>query len=265
MDNLIDDVLRNIDKSKDSDRQLSNIWLFVYFAPIISSIVTIGFAIISVLSVVSTSYPFISLNEYNDLEIFSESAYILILFLISILIFFVVNLLLTYELIKRRNLHFARQNLLFNNLILDLDSLVENKSIKEETNFPNDNKILNELNVKENRKDPILWAVLSAFLPIISWYVNYFLMKDFYNHERREEIFWANLVSMLKSFDINFAVPPRTEIISKRSFELYLILTIITCGLFGIFWIHILLRDPNEHFKYHIKIENVLKSSINSI
>lgn len=265
MDNIFDDVLQNIEKSKTSDRQLSNIWLLVYFVPIISSIVTIGFAIFSVLSVVSTNYPFISFTEYNDLEIFSESTYILMLFLISILIFFVVNILLTYELIKRRNLHFARQNILFNNLKLDLDSLVEHKSIKEETNFQNDNNILNELKVKENRKDPILWAVLSAFLPIVSWYVNYFLMKDFYNHERREEIFWDNLVSMFKSIDVNFTVPSRIEIIPKRSFELYLILTIITCGLFGIFWIHILLRDPNEHFKYHIEIENVLKSSINSI
>ncbi|MEJ2281822.1 MAG: hypothetical protein P8X97_07975, partial [Candidatus Bathyarchaeota archaeon] len=71
MDHIFDDVLQNIKKNKTSDRQLSNIWLLVYFVPIISSIVTIGFAIFSVLSVASTNYPFISLTKYNDLEIFS--------------------------------------------------------------------------------------------------------------------------------------------------------------------------------------------------
>lgn len=187
------------------------------------------------------------------------------LFSVSILTFFLVNIIITYLLVKRRNSHFARQNLLFDDLILSLKFLVENKNILEDINFQSVNKIINETRVKENRKDPILWAVLSAFLPIVSWYVNYFLMKDFYNHERREEIFWDNLSSKLNSFDVNFIVPLRNEIIPKRSFELYLVLTIMTCGLFGIYWIHILLRDPNEHFKYHLEIENILKMSINSI
>jgi hypothetical protein len=263
--NVFDDVLRNIGKSKTSDRQMSNIWLLFYFFPIISSVMFIGFTIFSVLSVASTNFPFISPDEYSNTEFFSEFTYILILFLIALLTVFLVNLVLTYELVKRRNLHFARQNLLFNSLILDFKSYAENNGLKEENNLLTANRILNEAKVRENRKDPVLWAVLSAFLPFVSWFVNYFLMKDFYNHERREEIFWGNLSNILHNFGMNFSVPSRNEVIPNRSFGLNLILTIITVGLFGIYWVQILLRDPNEHFKYHIEIENSLKNTLISI
>ncbi len=264
MGNVFDDVLRIID-NKSSDRQMSNIWLFFYFFPIVSSVIFIGFTIFSVLSVFSTSYPFISPAEYSNTEFFSEFTYILSLFFITLLTVFLANLILTYQLVKRRNTHFARQNLLFNDLILEFKSLAENKGLNEENNLLTANKILNGANFKENRKDPVLWAVFSAFLPFVSWFVNYFLMKDFYNHERREEVFWDNLCGILNNYGVNFSVPSRTEIIPNRSFILYLILTIITVGLFGIYWIHILLRDPNDHFNYHIKIENSLKSSLYSI
>ncbi|MEJ2272419.1 MAG: hypothetical protein P8X91_08070 [Candidatus Bathyarchaeota archaeon] len=211
---MFDDVLRIINKSKTSDQQMSRIWLIFYFFPIISFIVFTGFVIFSVLSFASTSYPFISANEYN-VEFFSEFTYLLILFLITI--------------------------------------------------FLSANKIISESKIKENRRDPILWAVLSVFLPFVSWFVNYFLMKDFYYHERREVVFWSNLNILLNSFNINFSIPSRSEIIPNRSFGLYLILTIVTVGFFGVYWIHILLRDPNGHFKYHLKIENILKISLNSI
>jgi len=43
-----------------------------------------------------------------------------------------------------------------------------------------------------------------------------------------------------------------------------LMLTIATMGLFGIYWIYILLKDPNEHFKYHIQVEKQLFDTLES-
>lgn len=265
MGNLFESVLRNTYKNNTSDRQMSNIWLLFYFFPIISSILFVGSAIISVLSITSTSYQFISPSEYTDIEFFSEFTYILILFLITVLTFFLVNVTLIYELIKRRNTHFSRQIILFNSLMLDLNSLAENKGVTEENNLLRINRIISEVKIEENKKDPILWAILSTFLPFMSWFVYYFLMMDFYNHERREEIFWNDLGIILNNLNANFSVPPRTENIPNRSFGMYLILTLITMGLFGIYWVYILLRDPNVHFKYHIRIENNLINSLNSV
>jgi hypothetical protein len=36
-------------------------------------------------------------------------------------------------------------------------------------------------------------------------------------------------------------------------------------GLFGVYWIYVLLKDPNEHFKYHIEEESQLLSALESV
>jgi len=69
----------------------------------------------------------------------------------------------------------------------------------------------------------------------------------------------------MNKLGINFSVPRRTEAMPDRSSVLYLILTIITAGLFGIYWVYVLLKDPIEHFKYHIQAESQLLSALESV
>lgn len=101
-------------------------------------------------------------------------------------------------------------------------------------------------------------AILSAFIFIASWYVYCFLMKDFYMHERREEKFWEDIGRVLNKCGITFTPTRRMQPVPNRSFWLYLILTIITAGIFSIYWLYVLLKDPNEHFKYHVRVEDEL-------
>ena len=60
-------------------------------------------------------------------------------------------------------------------------------------------------------------------------------------------------------------LPRRETILPDRSFVLYLILTIITLGIFGIYWLYVLLKDPNEHFKHHILVEDRLLGQLESV
>ena len=139
------------------------------------------------------------------------------------------------------------------------------EEIEVETILSPVKRTVREANAEETEKSAILWAILSAFVPFVQWYVNYFLMNDFYRHEQREDGFWEDLGRAMNKLGINFSVPRRTEAMPNRSFVLYLILTIITMGLFGVYWIYVLLKDPNEHFKYHIEAESQLLSALESV
>jgi hypothetical protein len=99
----------------------------------------------------------------------------------------------------------------------------------------------------------------------VQLYVYYFLMKDFYRHEQREDGFWEVAGRALNKLGVSFSVPRKTEAMPYRSFVLYLILTIVTVGLFGVYWFFILLKDPNEHLKYHIKTESQLLSALEPV
>jgi len=180
----------------------------------------------------------------------------------------IVSIILTYKLVKRRNTHFKRQMFLSEDVITAVKTIAAKKGVDVEVGLSSCERTLRETKAEETEKSAVLWAILSA-VPYVGslaiWYVYYFLMKDFYKHERREDGFVEDISRVLDKCGIKFSVPRRTEVLPDRSFVLYLILNIITVGLFGIYWLYVLLKDPNEHFKYHIQIEDELLSTLESV
>ena len=262
----LENIRKDIRMREESDRQMSNAWLLVYILPIIIGIVATGYTIISLLNYFSSFDPFVPTYNYP----YDEFAAGLVIFpwigiMLSGLISFVVSIVLTYMLVNRRSTHFKRQKFLSEDLVVTIVSLAKKKEIEVEAILSPVERTVREANAEETEKSAILWAILSAIVPFVQWYVNYFLMKDFYRHERREDGFWEDLGRTLNKLGIKFSVPRRTEAMPNRSFVLYLILTIITMGLFGVYWIYVLLKDPNEHFNYHIEAESQLLSALESV
>jgi predicted permease len=190
-----------------------------------------------------------------------SAALLPLLFLLS----FIVSLVLMYKLVKRRNTHFKRQSFLFEDIIAAVKAIAKKKGIDVTVEFSSFERTLREARAEETEKGAVLWAILSAIIILAQWYVYYFLMKDFYKHERREDGFWEDLRRTLDKCGVTFSIPRRTEATPDRSFVLYLILNIITLGLFGIYWIYVLLKDPNQHFRYHMQIEDQLLSTLESV
>jgi hypothetical protein len=231
----------------ESDSMLSNAWLLVYLIPIVAILLAMAFFFLAILG-------------------------ILVMGIVGILvvalafpIMFLVSLVLTYKLIKRRNTHFKRQQFLLEDIAKAAKAIAEKKGVDAETGLSSLERTAREAKAEETEKGAVLWAILSAIIPVIAeWYIMYFLMKDFYRHERREDGFWEDLGKVLDKLGVKFSAPRRSEILPDRSFVLYLILSIITLGLFRIYWLYVLLKDPNTHFQYHIQAEDQLLSTLES-
>ena len=177
----------------------------------------------------------------------------------------VLNVLLLYLLVNRRGTHFKRQKFLYEDITSVTNSLAKTKNVESEAGLSSIERTVREADTEETSKDAVLFAILAVFIPFFVFYVYYFLMKDFYKHEQRENWFWRDLSMTLNKLDINFSVPRRTEDMPDRSFALYFVLTLITAGLFGVYWLYVLLNDPNEHFKYHIGIEKQLLNALETV
>ena len=87
-------------------------------------------------------------------------------------------------------------------------------------------------------------------------------MKDFYKHERREDQFIRDLLGALTISGLNISLPYRNPPMPERSFALYVVLTIVTAGFFWVYWIYVLLNDPNHHFRQHMIIEDTLMAQL---
>ncbi len=124
-----------------------------------------------------------------------------------------------------------------------------------------------EMEVEENERSAVLWALIQ-FVPYVGGflllYVYHFLNKDFWKHERREDQFLNALSSILAKHGVNFTYV-RMHTIPDRSTLLYVILLFVTIGLFGLYWVYTLTKDPNNHFMEHRRWEDTLLNALRSL
>lgn len=234
-------VKRVSDERRETDRRLSKAWI-----PIL---LVLGVA--TYISVLLASFALLFSLLYG------------LFALISVIVFAVF----IYRLVKRRDEHFRRQRRLFNGVLDILDRVSKEKNIDISDDMTVCNIIMRDINSYETGRGAGMWAFLSI-IPLINvfaiLYIYYFLMNDFYSHERREDELITRINNIFEKLEL-VKLFPRENRIPKRSFALYLVLTVITLGIFGIYWTYVLIEDPNNHFKNHELIETQLISEIDKL
>ncbi len=179
---------------------------------------------------------------------FSRETAVLYFGLILAIIFYAY---IFYSLIKREE-HFKRERKLLSNLILWFEGKID------ESRISNLRKELTDRENEEEEKHPIIWSILT-FIPFLGLYTYYFLMKDFYRHDKREIHVLRYIHNAMESAGTVFLIPMKSKEIPKRKFVLYAILTVLTLGIFGMYF---LFKDPNIHFEYQKEWEDRLLEAI---
>ena len=148
-------------------------------------------------------------------------------FLASIATFGVAFLPMFYRLIDSRNKHFRRDAKLENQIAEFLR--VQGKETPATTGSPRD------MNAKALAASIIL--IIPAFIIV------YYLSRDLRSHEERHDVFLANVFPERRFM-------PQTIPIKK-----YVLITIVTLGVGGIYWLYRIINLYNTHFKVHREIE----------
>mgnify|MGYP000085343040 CR=1 FL=1 len=173
----------------------------------------------------------------------------------------ILMLYLLYMLIKRRNTHFRRTHDLFADIVATLRELSAEKGVDITGQLGLVERYLSEARMEEVERSPILWVVL-CIIPIVNifavLYVLYFLMRDWYRHERREDDMWMQVNSALTALGYRPIDTRRPEPIPHRSFFVYLILYFVIPLIWAIYWLYTLIKDPNNHMASQARIEDDL-------
>src|SRR3989475_9126530 len=251
----------------ESDREMSVAWILIPIAPYI----LVGLIFLPLLFAFTFPTPITSFNQTGTGSNTAASSAVFAFvgfFLLVIVLFLVVGILaaiMIYKLTRRRNTYFARQILLYEDVHNMARELASKKNVDLAIPLNNLDRTLREVRTDETEKSAALWAIL-AFLPFIGtiagWYVYYFSMKDFFKHERREDGFFMDLNAALSTSGVSINFPRRMLPIPDRSFILYLILSWVTGGLFGIYWIYVLITVPNNHFRQQWMIEDTIIAQV---
>jgi multisubunit Na+/H+ antiporter MnhB subunit len=175
----------------------------------------------------------------------------------------VLAAVLYYKLINRRNKHFMRSRMLREGLIRHIESKASELGRTQDvmSELSTMRMVHSELNSEEGDKSAGLYAILSIIVPFVSLYVMYFLTKEFVSHDTKERAFFQALSTAANKLGIPAQFPYWKEL-PRRSAGLYLILTIVLSGLFAIYWMWTLIKDPHQHFDAHAVFEDALMSTL---
>ncbi|MHB9112670.1 MAG: DUF4234 domain-containing protein [Thermoleophilia bacterium] len=179
-------------------------------------------------------------------------------FLLSIVTCGIYMFYVIYKLLERREQHFERMVSFRTHLIEVLRERAEaGSSTGLSPEVEADFSQLEGINLDVTNRDragdksPVLWLVLSIVVSPIVYYVYYFLNDDFRAHEANEHQFMLKASEVMNKVGItqNQIVTPM--VIPERNFITFLLLTFVTCGIYGIYWLYTIITDPNYHFDNH--------------
>ncbi len=236
---LLEQVRAQVRRREETDRKVSYAWLIFLI---------LGAIVVLALIAVIFAFPALQPIIYG--------VAILVIYGVAILVQ-IPYLILLYMLISRRNRHFARQQRLFEYTLEFLREASKARNVNPEARLMSVERELREARDEEGEKNAVIWVILTLFTGILGLYVYYFLMKDFPKHERREDRILEDVNAALTSMGA-MPLPKREEAIPNRSFALYFVLSLVTVGIFAIYWLYTLIRDPNIHFREQARIEDDL-------
>src|SRR5437899_2020094 len=92
-----------------------------------------------------------------------------------------------YKLAKRRNTHFQRQLLLYEDLLNMAKEVSSKKGVDVSMHLNNMDRTLREARIEETEKSAALWTILSLITGIATLCVFYYLMKDCFKLSRLKD------------------------------------------------------------------------------
>lgn len=106
----------------------------------------------------------------------------------------------------------------------------------------------------------VMYLVMLIGLVLLIMFASH-LMKTMYTHDVRWEGFVNSTSVALRSLGktVDRPIPHFTK---DRSLLLYVVLTILTLGLFAIYWLYVLIDDPNKHLERQKETEAALLKAV---
>jgi hypothetical protein len=115
-------------------------------------------------------------------------------------------------------------------------------------------------------RDPIIWVVLDVIAGGIARIVAYCLMdSDLVKHDHAEGAIEAELSEIYSRLGEPTAPPDPGRLKGQHNYVARVIVLIVTCGIYGLWWTYDVMTDWNKHFEHNWRWEDGLAASVQSL
>ena len=257
----LENLRRDLRTRLESDKQMSGAWAIVPLLPIIVGIIVVVVVVAAIFSTLSSIGPSGTPTTGTSAIGAALVGSIFLLYFLYFVVLILVGVLI-FKLVSRRNTHFNRQILLEEDIISTAKEMAAKKNVDVSILLNNMDRNVREARLEETEKNATLYAVVGGLVWI---YSAYFLMKDFFKHERREDLFINDTLRAFNALGVPINFPYRNPPIPDRSFALYFVLTLITGSIFGVYWVYVLVTDPNNHFRQQMLMEDTIMAQLSGV
>jgi Domain of unknown function (DUF4234) len=164
-----------------------------------------------------------------------------------------------FRLVNRQTLHCIREQDLWQQILTAQSEYATGHHMTEATeSLGRAQAMLTDLRVRETAKNPWVHAIVGPIFTLGLWsfYTWHFLTVGWREHAERHADLEQAIASAFRDLGLHNATITDVPNIPERNYWVYLGLTVITLGLFGIYWLYVVMADGNNHMKYHAFVED---------
>jgi len=250
----IEDIQRLHMERENTDRKIS-IGLTIIAS--LSSILAVVFIIAYIFSMISYFSSFTSNINYTS-SIYTPSQYTGIIGILSLIggvivigaLFIILEIYVFHRWLDARNKHFNRSREFYKLLFEYMKDKVPDKY--KDRLYELKGSIDTLYNLKRRDIGSVAWAIIVTIFSL-GIFLLVHLTIDYYLHRRLEE----EVAYKLNDFFTSMGLPKVEwrEDYEEREVLLYALLSLLTIGLFQIYWFYVISKDQNEHFDTHSRFE----------
>lgn len=168
----------------------------------------------------------------------------------------------SYQVMRRRRGHFARDHVLREGLLDYARSIAaERGGERVNEHIEAMERIHHDARIDEPDRPPSIHLLLILLFPFWYLYVVYYLTRDFADHARRQARFFREMHTLSDEAGLDVEETEAVAAITERSYLLVLLLVLIVPfgNLVVLYWLY---NDPEEHFDHQWHHEDALVEMI---
>jgi len=255
----VESIRRDVESRVTTDTPTSTTWLVLPALQLVLEYSVFIFVLYSLIVTATETLRHLPLTQVQLLPL-GQPYYTAVSYLV-----FAGLMAFLYHLIQRRNEHLSREHAFLEDLVRELEvraAAQPDKLDEFRARLAPAQSTLDEIRSKETRRDPLIWSVSTFFVGVLILFVYYFLMKDFYRHEEREDRFLQQLSFAASAIGVRLQPARRDRPLPNRSFAIYVLLSAITFYAFWMYWNYRIIQDQNRHLVSEWELEDGLLTGI---
>ncbi len=182
--------------------------------------------------------------------------------LLSIITCGIYGLFIVYKLVQRRDDHFKRMAAVVDTSIQQLRLKATGREHEIQEELGQLEGLKNQMLMMASERGAVIWLLICIFTGIGMWIVYYLLMQDYVQHDSVEAQYFTVMSSALAKLGLSGQAAQAVRTVPDREFITFLLLSIVTCGIYGFYWMYVMINDFNVHFTTQTAWEDFIATAL---